>query len=111
MKEDKTIIVNPSQLKIFLLQQLCSIDKVLSLKKDKTSIVNKIFNFFFAYILVKKRNKLRKKIKILFLQIRKIISFMENNRNIQLNRKLIILTHKANRTQKIVQRIIKLDTF
>ena len=110
-KEDRTIIVNPSQLKIFLLQQLCSIDKVLSLKKDNTSIVNKIFNFFFAYILVKKRNKLKKKIKILFLQIRKIISSMENNRNIQLSQKLIILTHKANRTQKIVQRIIKLDTF
>jgi len=60
-KKDRTIIVNPSQLKIFLLQQLCSIDKVLSLKKDNTSIVNKIFNFFFAYILVKKRNKLKKK--------------------------------------------------
>jgi len=36
---------------------------------------------------------------------------MEDNKNIQLSQKLIILTHKANRTQKIVQRIIKLDTF
>ena len=110
-KKDKTIIVNPNQLKILLLQQLCPMDKILSLKKDNTRIVNKIFNFFFAYILVKTRNKLKKKIKILFLQIRKISLFMENSRNIRTNQKLIILTHKANRTQKIVQRIIKIDTF